>query len=361
MNTFKNILYTGLILFALSACTKVANDDISFLQTGAAPTDGALAIQVTNDNSGLVTITPTGTGVTTFDIFFGDGTATPSVVQPGKGVTHKYAEGTFTVKGVAKNANGAQSSVTKQFNITYRAPENVVLNPVVVGRELTVTATAKYAGGGFKVFFGDVPNEVPTLMGTNDTLKHTYANIGNYTIKAIALSGGAATTTSAPQTITIVDLLTFPITFESPTLDYSFIDFAGGNTSVINNPKKTGINTSNKVCQMIKYAGQTYGGCVKNLGNPINFTTYKNVSIKVYSPRVGAKMLFKVEDKNNSSIFYEKEVTTTVANAWEVLNFDFNGINTSNNYHNIVIIFDNGTMGDGSANFTFLFDDITLN
>jgi hypothetical protein len=42
------------------------------------------------------------------------------------------------------------------------------------------------------------------------------------------------------------------------------------------------------------------------------------------------------------------------------LTFDFGGINTAESYQKIVLIFDLGTMGDGSANFTFLFDDIML-
>lgn len=39
---------------------------------------------------------------------------------------------------------------------------------------------------------------------------------------------------------------------------------------------------------------------------------------------------------------------------------DYRAINVANNYNRIVLIFDNGTMGDGSANFTWLFDDIRL-
>ena len=361
MNHIKSTLYTLLALFFLAGCSKVKNDDISFVQTGTAPSDGMVDFKITNDNSGLVTITPNGTAVAAFNVFFGDGTTTAAVVQPGKNVTHKYTEGTYTVRVESKSANGTTTAITKQFTITYRAPENVVLAASVSGHQLSVTATALYAPAGFKVYFGDVANEVPTVLSPGDTLTHTYAAVGTYTIKAVALSGGAATTTSATQTVTIVDLLTFPITFESPTLDYSFIDFAGGTTSIISNPQINGINTSGKVCKMVKNAGQVYGGCVKGLGNPIDFTTKKTFKIKVFSPRIGAKMLFKVEDKNNSGNFFEKEVATTVANAWEVLTFDYSSISTTNSYHNIVIIFDNGTMGDGSANFTFLFDDITLN
>jgi hypothetical protein len=68
----------------------------------------------------------------------------------------------------------------------------------------------------------------------------------------------------------------------------------------------------------------------------------------------------KVENPTDGTINFEKEVLTTVANAWEELTFDYATISTSNQYQKLVFIFDNGTMGDGSANFTFLFDDLKL-
>ncbi|MEP6713700.1 MAG: hypothetical protein ABJA37_14835, partial [Ferruginibacter sp.] len=83
--------------------------------------------------------------------------------------------------------------------------------------------------------------------------------------------------------------------------------------------------------------------------------------VKVFSPRVGAKLLLKVENLTNGGISYEKEVTTTTANTWETLTFDYSAIDASKSYQKVVLIFDLGTVGDGSANFTYLFDDITLN
>jgi hypothetical protein len=112
---------------------------------------------------------------------------------------------------------------------------------------------------------------------------------------------------------------------------------------------------------MVKNAGQPWGGSYITLDNPIDFSTQKTFKMKVYSPRVGAKVLLKVENLTNGGISYEKEVTTTTANAWEELTFDFSGINATNSYQKVVLIFDNGTMGDGSANFTYYFDDIRLN
>jgi hypothetical protein len=82
--------------------------------------------------------------------------------------------------------------------------------------------------------------------------------------------------------------------------------------------------------------------------------------VKVWSPRVGAKLLLKVENTGNPAINFEREATTTTANQWEELTFDYTAINASNAYQRLVFIFDLGTMGDGSANFTYYFDDIQL-
>jgi hypothetical protein len=175
----------------------------------------------------------------------------------------------------------------------------------------------------------------------------------------VALSGGAATTTFT-KVIAIVDPVLLPITFESTTINYAWNDFSGGNVTVVANPQSNGINTSAKVAKMVKNAGDPWGGSWIGLGGPIDFSANKVFRMKVFSPRVGAKVLLKVENAGNGSISFEKEVVTTVANAWEDLAFDYRTINTSNAYHNIVIIFDNGTPGNGSANYTFLMDDIRL-
>jgi|GEM_PF-988930 hypothetical protein len=151
-----------------------------------------------------------------------------------------------------------------------------------------------------------------------------------------------------------------PIDFESTTVTYAFTDFDGGAGSKIANPNSGGINTSANVGRVVKNAGQTWGGTSMMLASPINFTVNKIFKVKVYSPRVGAKFLLKVENATNGAINFEKEVLTTVANAWEELSFDYSLIPTTNSYQKLVFIFDNGTMGNGTANFTFLIDEIRL-
>jgi hypothetical protein len=151
-----------------------------------------------------------------------------------------------------------------------------------------------------------------------------------------------------------------PFDFESGTLNYTFTNFDGGDASRIANPQINGINTSAFVGKMVKNPGQVWGGSWIALAGPIDFSTNKIFKVKVFSPRVGARLLLKVENETNGGIFFELQDTCTVANAWEELTFDYSAINVANSYHKLIFIFDLGTMGTGNADFTFLFDDIKL-
>jgi hypothetical protein len=155
--------------------------------------------------------------------------------------------------------------------------------------------------------------------------------------------------------------LALPLDFQSTIYSYPFIDFGGGNVTIVNNPNASGINTSTKVGKMVKNAPEVWGGSFIELVNPINFSTLRTFKVKVYSPRIGAKLLLKVEHPSNGGINFEREVATTTANSWEELTFDFSAINVGNSYQKVVLIFDLGTVGDGSPNFTYYFDDIRLN
>lgn len=361
MHTFKYLLSIAFLLIISAGCQKEKFDDTDFAQSGNAPAGLSALFEITQDNTGMVTITPNGTGATSYDVFFGDTTTAPARVDAGKNIVHKYGEGVYNVKLVAYGINGKSTEATQQLTVSFRPPENldftVTVDPAN-SMKVNVTASALYETN-FKVYFGDVPNEIPVTFLEGEVVSHTYAAVGTYQVKVVAFSGGAAST-QLIKPVTIVNPVLLPVTFESSTLNYAFFNFDGGNSTVINNPQVNGINTSTKVGRMVKSAGQTWGGSVLPLGGAMDFSANKVFRMKVYSPRVGAKVLLKVENSSNGSQFYEKEVLTTVANAWEDLAFDFTGINTANAYHNIVLIFDNGIMGDGSANFTFLFDDIRL-
>jgi len=361
MKTLKYLL-SGLILIStFSGCKKEINDDVSFVETTATSAKLGAMFTITQDNTGLVTITPNGEGVASFEIAYGHGTAGPVKVLPGGSTSKVYPEGVYDVKITGTNVAGVSTTVTQKLTVTFRAPENLDVTAVIDPAnkyKVNVSAKALYETF-FQVYFGDVANEVPTNFLEGQTISKTYARTGSYTVRVVALSGGAATTTFT-RVITIVDPVVLPVTFESTSINYAWNDFSGGNVTVVTNPHNNAGNPSTRVARMVKNAGDPWGGSWIGLGGPIDFSANKVFRMKVFSPRVGAKVLLKVENAGNGSIAFEKEVLTTVANAWEDLAFDYRAINTSNQYHNIVVIFDNGTPGDGSANFTFFMDDIRL-
>lgn len=695
MKAIKYFLSITLLLAVVTGCKKETFDDTSFINGVSDPAKLSVLFDITQDNTGLVTITPGGEGVSTYDVYYGDGAATFVKVAAGKNIQHKYAEGVYTVKIVGHGITGKTAEATQQLTVSFKAPENLKATIATNGLAVTVGATASFETV-FRVYYGDSGTTTPEpfdMVLEGETVMHTYASAGSYKLRVVALSGGAATTmyeetikvgkqidlpltfddanfdytvsnfggniaaisadpaggsnqvlkvtkpagaevwagttlgtasgfaTKIPlsasnsklsmhiyspaagltiklkledhaisansvetdvkttkanqwetlvfdltqnsagtpalnsgfnydkasvffdfgvsgsgkifymddlkqvatiaqinlpvtfeavnvnytmtdfgnnQTVDAVDptnpannvkkttkpggaetwagttigtplgfatkipvtasssklsiriyspaaglpirlkledhtdgnksveteaittvanqwetltfdfnnnvsgtpalnaatnydkasiffdfgtagsgkvfywddlkvvlaapaVLELPLDFQSATLNYAFTDFEGGTVTVINNPQVGGINTSSKVARMVKNPGATYGGSFIALANPINFSTKKTFKMKVFSPRVGAKVLLKVENLTNGGIGFEKEVLTTKANAWEELTFDYSAINTANSYQKVVLIFDNGTAGDGSANYTFLFDDITLN
>jgi hypothetical protein len=158
----------------------------------------------------------------------------------------------------------------------------------------------------------------------------------------------------------------FPFDFESSTLTYGWGGFGGVNASIATNPNKTGINVSDKVVKMDKTNGaQVWGGASLNLEKNPDFAQGTKVKLKVWSPKVGADILYKMElstspkDGNgNPTVFIEVHKLTTVANAWEELTFDLTsaaGFSTSIKYDRVILFPDFNVAGAGE---TYYFDDI---
>ncbi len=167
----------------------------------------------------------------------------------------------------------------------------------------------------------------------------------NYYFDDIQLTSGA-------------EQVVLPLTFQSTTLTYNFTNFGGATTTVVNNPDATGINTSTKVGKLVKGSGaQVWAGSFIELANPINFASQQKIKIKVWSPQAGIIVKLKLENLANANINTELDATTTLANGWEELTYDFTGINNANNYQRVVVFFNFGNAGTGT---TYYFDDIKL-
>lgn len=156
------------------------------------------------------------------------------------------------------------------------------------------------------------------------------------------------------STINFFSAQSLPIDFESGLIVTStFVNFDGGTASVVANPQSSGINVSSKVAKIVRNGGATWAGSKVILSSNLDFSTNSIIGMKVYtSAPVGTTIKFKLEGGGNT----ERDVQTTVSNAWEELKWDFTG--EPSNFNTLVFMFDFGNVGDGTANSTFLFDDI---
>ena len=367
MKTNKIIIGLYCALLFLAGCQKDLFNDISFLDSVSSSAKLSALYDITQDNTGVVTITPNGEGVTYYEVYYGDDTKTPVKVLPGKNTVHQYAEGVYKVKVVGYNSLGAKTEATQDLTVSFKAPEDLKVNLTQNGLALTVDATALYETY-YKVFFGDSNNVTPIPFKTfieGQPITYTYAKAGTYDVKVVALSGGAASS-ELVKTIKVGKQIDLPIGFDDVNYDYTFGDFGGAAYSIVADPK----DASNKVMKVIKTAGaevwagttmSTNLGLAKAIPLKSGATT---MQARVYSPAAGLKIKLKVEDRTNGNIAVETDAVTTVANTWEVLEFNFANqssgtpaINFANTYDKASIFFDFGTAGSGKV---FYMDDLKM-
>jgi len=360
MKFLKNkILIMVILIFAVSC--KKDYDNLDKLDSVTAPSNLSVVFDIAQDNSGLVTILPNAEGVTEFKVTFGDSVSVPPRTYPlDEVITHFYNEGLYNVGITAVGLTGATTKLTKELNVTFKAPEDLnvtIEHDPVSPNIISVSATATFATI-MDIYFGDLEDEIPVHALPEEVIQHTYTEAGDYILRVIAKSGGAATTEFS-DTISIAtpsDPVNLPIDFELFTVNYAFTDFGNAVSTVVDNPDPSGIDISAKVGQTFKPAGaETWAGSFLTLGEPIDFTSKKLFKVKVNSPKSGAMVKLKVENIEDGEISFENDAYTTVANEWEELSFDFSAIDISYEYQKVVIFFDFGNPGDDA---TYYFDDI---
>ena len=360
MKKFKYLLNIFLASILVFACVEEIENNIDFVDTIDVPTNISAMISITQDNTGVVTITPTGEGVVSYSVDFGDGSNESESINPGNSVVHTYPEGTYEATIIAVGLNGEVTETVVSVVVSYSAPENlvVVINNVAGNPfDINVSATADLAAS-FEVYFGDQgPEEAPTPLQIGETLTYTYSAVGEYSVTVVALSGGAATTEYI-EVITITNPLLMPIDFEDSSLNYSFVDFGNAQSTVIPNPDPTGINTSTNVGQLLKLNGsETWAGSFLTIDEPVDFSSLNNIAVDVWTSEIGEVVKLKLENSANPDINTEVDMTTSVNQGWETLIYDFSASDLSQDYDRIVIFFDFGNVGDDTS---YYFDNIRL-
>lgn len=196
-------------LLLLVACSENDLRDVSFVNDITAPTNVSAIYNITQDNTGNVTITPNADGAVSFEIFFGDGTETPAIVPQGKNVQHVYAEGTYEVKIVAITLSGVKTEATQQLIVSFKAPQNLVVvieNDVAVSKKVNITANAEYATI-FEFSSGESGVSQPVVSGNiGSTISYTYQNAGTFNI-IVEAKGGAIATTKYEASFVVTEIL----------------------------------------------------------------------------------------------------------------------------------------------------------
>lgn len=162
--------------------------------------------------------------------------------------------------------------------------------------------------------------------------------------------------------------ISLPVTFEDDMINYELEDFGGNASEIVVDPT----DANNKVVQSTKGTGSATsevwaGTTVANVSGfgAIPFDeTNTSMTVRVWSPTAGIPVRLKVEDKSNGGVSVETEATTTVAEEWETLTFDFSNqadgtaaLNIANTYDKASIFFNFGTGGTGQV---YYWDDVSF-
>ena len=242
----KTIKFISILIVTLLFSSCVRDSDIfDIVESIDAPTNISADFFITQDNTGLVKITPNGEGVTQFEIYFEADNNEFATIGIGESVERTYSEGNYQVKIVGLSLNGNATEVLQPLVVSFLPPENLVAtieNDPTNNFQINVSAAADYATM-FEVYFGDVENEEATPLMVDETISHVYEEIGLYDVTVIAISGidGVIQIT---ETVSILNPIQLPIDFEDASLDYSFVDFGNVISTVVDNPDISDNNQS---------------------------------------------------------------------------------------------------------------------
>ncbi len=304
----KKIYYIILGLLVLIGCME-EDRDLSFVDNLVAPTNIAATYSLSQDNSGLVTITPTADGANSFKVYFGDGTTDFADVAIGQSVDHTYVEGTYTIKIEAFNISGKKAEVTQELVVSFKAPENLMVtteNSTSVSKQVTITATADYATM-YEFYSGESGVSQPVATANiGESLNYVYQNPGDYDIKVVA-KGAAIATTDYTATLTVTEILAPTMAAPTP-INRDAVDvislFSEAYTDVSVDTWNTVWSAASFEDVMVagnatkKYTGLNFNG-IETVSSPIDASGMEFIHLDVWTPNITAFRLKLVDFKGD--------------------------------------------------------------
>lgn len=135
--------------------------------------------------------------------------------------------------------------------------------------------------------------------------------------------------------------------------------FDGQGTTIVANPLKAGINTSDNVIRYVQSAtAPIFSGAFADLDAAIDFNGNKQIKTKVLMDHLG-KFTMKVEVFGNPIPPIEITQENTKVNEWEELVFAYPTVGDNDKYNRLTILVDITSTGTGTDRVTY-FDDVVI-
>ncbi len=357
----KKIIYiykTLLILVVITACTEI--DSLDFLETLSPPTNISATYNVTQDNTGVVTITPKAEGANSFKVYFGDSTTDPVDVKIGQSVDHTYSEGTYNVKVVAFNLNGDKAESTQELVVSFKSPENVVVtieNDASVSKLVNITATGDFATM-FEFHSGETGVVQPVATANiGETINYLFTTPGDYDVKVI-VKGAAIATAEHTETFSVTEILapTAPAS-APPSRNASDVIsiFSDAYTDVTLDELPTGWSSSGFEATTVnndnvwKLTSLDFLGIVTNYANGIDVSSMEKLHIDYWVPSgTTNELLVKIVNTVDGGEDIES-LGTTVSGSWQSIDLDMTGFDggdlANKNKITQILIDSDGTAG----------------
>ena len=364
MKKLKNIYKILAVLLLIAACTDSDLRDLSFLDRMSAPSNLEMVYNITQDNTGAVTISPNADGASTFDVFFGDSTPEPMRIPQGENANHVYAEGQYDVKVIAYNTNGDATEMSKPLTVSFRAPENLVVtldNDAAISKQVNVNATAEFATM-YEFYSGEETVTQPVATANiGEALSYQYATAGTYSVKVIA-KGGAIETTEYAVDFEVTEILAPTAAATTPpnrNAEDVVSIFSDAYTDVTLDELPTGWSASSFESVAIgsdnvwKLSNIDFIGMVTNYANGIDVAAMEKLHIDYWVPSgisngLSVKIVNTVDGGEAVA-----SLGATVAGTWQSIDIDmtdFDGGNLANKNKITQILIDS----DGTAGVVYI-------
>lgn len=331
MKHIKTIYKAVILLIFVSACTE--NENLDFLENIPLPTNVAATFNITQDNTGVVSITPSADGAISFDVYLGDTTTEPVKLEQGNIIKHTYSEGSYDVKVVAFNSVGKTAELIQPLVVSFKAPQNLVVtieNDAAVSKQVNINATADFAAM-YEFYSGEADVTQPAAtVNIGETLKYQYKEAGVYDVKVVAKGGAIATTeyTANFEVTAILAPLASVATPSSRNATDVISIFSDAYTDIIDVDyyPNWGQQTQFSIFdlngdKMLQYSNLNYQG-IDFSGNVQDASTMETLHIDIWTADATSIDIYPISS-SSAEFFITKELKVNEWNSFEIPLKDF--------------------------------------